>query len=102
MTAPAVGPREAVALRALERARAEDAKDASLPPCKLCGGRAVRDGWQGGESTGGGFVVVRCERGDNEQRISLDQPAATWPVLRYWQWSAAEAEVMKRWRLLNG
>jgi hypothetical protein len=104
ITAPPPGPREAAALQALERARREDALDASLPPCRVCGGKAVRYNHHGGESTGGGYVSVRCERGDQEHRIGMDGPKDTHPytrVPRYWRWEEAEAEVLRRWKALN-
>lgn len=98
-----LGPREKLALQRLAHARAEDAEDASLPPCKLCGGKAVRLSWAGGESTGGGYHSVRCENGDQEQRIDLDvlKSGSGWRDARFWTWNDAEAEVLRRWRALN-
>lgn len=90
------GPREAEALRALARARAEDAKDAALPPCKICGGVATRHRYLGGESTGGGFVRVHCSGCLQEHRHGMDQIKPP-----YRTWDEAEALVMQMWITLN-
>lgn len=94
--------------RALLVAQREDALDAKLHPCKLCGGKPRRINVGPDTSMHSGWSTIRCESCGQEQTLQADdmkhvntQGCATgWDVVgRYCQ--AAEGEVYRRWQILN-
>jgi|HubBroStandDraft_6_1064221.scaffolds.fasta_scaffold342133_2 hypothetical protein len=81
--------------QALARAKFEDAKDASLEDCALCGSRPTRMVVGQSESMSYGDSVVICSNAScgNEVRIDVYSRGASY--------SAAEAEASRRWNILN-
>jgi hypothetical protein len=101
--------RTEIAEQALARAQEEDAKDASLLPCKLCGSRAVRKTVDADTSMHRGWAQIRCERGDQEIVIRPDEmrrplwhPKQTFAQVDGLRLDMAEAEAIRRWQVLNG
>lgn len=88
--------RTELAEQSLARAKIEDAKDAKLANCALCGSRPVRMVVGDSESMSYGDSVVCCSRCDNEVRID---------VYRFTNgrvsYAAAESEAMRRWNIFN-